>query len=359
MIFVYYLLNIILYVEGLLELFLKSYKQKSFLYVITLLILIAFVGLKLQGGTDIEAYKEIFNTIHFSNINHGFIEPLFAFVMCLIKYLGGTFGVFYFLVALTNLSIKCYVFKKLTPYFFPALLIYSVGLFFERDNDGIRQGLSIAFCYLSIPALLENRNIKFICLNLIAILIHYTSVVFLLIWLLRKIRWNSKWVLAILCIAFLFPLLKISVVNVLFYLIPVESILVKLTLYADSDYAAVRGINIGLLFRMLILFLFMYYHKALKIREDLYYLLRNGFAFAIILSLLFYDFEILAHRLPYVFREFQIFIVPYFFTIADKKNKVVILSLVFLYSLVIMSRFLAGDNAAAYDSYDNILFHLF
>ena len=145
----------------------------------------------------------------------------------------------------------------------------------------------------------------------------------------------------------------------MFYLIPVESILVKLTLYADSDYAAVRGINIGLLFRMLILFLFMYYHKALKIREDLYYLLRNGFAFAIILSLLFYDFEILAHRLPYVFREFQIFIVPYFFTIADKKNKVVILSLVFLYSLVIMSRFLAGDNAAAYDSYDNILFHLF
>ena len=112
-----------------------------------------------------------------------------------------------------------------------------------------------------------------------------------------------------------------------------------------------------MIFRIVILFLFIYYHHSLKIEEKLYYFLRNGFAFGIFLALLFANFEILAHRGAYVFRELQIFIIPYFITVAKGKiNKVIILLIIFLYSIFLLRRFLVGENSLSYLSYDNYLF---
>lgn len=360
MIFIYYVFNILLYGGGVLEILAKDKLQKQLLYLITFFMFLFFAGLKEGGGTDFNSYENMFFTITYENITGGFIEPVFAAFIYIVKVLGGGFGLFYFLVACFNLSIKFYVFRKLTPYLLPALLIYFVGLFFERDNDGIRQGLSIAFCYLSLPALLEHRNRVFLFYNVIAVLIHYSSFVFIFIWLIQKIRWSDKWVAGIVICCISFPLLKLSVIDTLLYIIPFDNILIKLMAYTEAEsYSAALGINIGLLFRILIFLFFIRYHESLKISDSLYYLLRNGFAFAIIMSLLFYDFAILAHRLPYAFREFQIFIIPYFFTIADKKNKLFLLSVVFTYSLVILSRFLYGDNFEVYNSYSNRILDFF
>lgn len=357
MIIVYYLLNTLLYVYGIGEFFFRKTVDKNFLYLTTFGIFLVFVGLKLQGGTDYFQYREIYENVTFDYFTESVLEPLFTALILIVKYLGGSFGVFYFLVAFCNLTLKFWIFYKLTPYLFPALLIYSVGLFFERDNDGIRQGLAIAFCYLSIPYLLENKNKLFLLFNCVAILLHYTSVIFLLSWIFKKIKIDDKWILWTLGVMFLFPLLKLSATSLL-HTLALDVIVVKLQFYMDSLYADSQGINIGIVFRLLILMLFIKNRDRIEISNSLYFLLRNGFAFAIMVSLLFYDFAIIAHRLPYVFREFQVFIVPYFFTMFDRKNKILVLSVVFLYSLVILSRFLFGINYDAFDSYDNVLFHI-
>lgn len=357
MIVIFYLLNSLLYINGIGEILFRKIGDKNFLYLSTFGVFLVFAGLKLQGGTDYFHYKEIYENITSSHFTESLMEPFFGGSMFIVKYLGGTFGVFYFLVALCNLSLKFWIFHRLTPYLFPALLVYSVGLFFERDNDGIRQGLSIAFCYLSIPYLLEQKNKLFFLFNLIAILFHYTSVIFLLCWIFKSIKIGDKWILGTIGIMFLFPLLKLSVVSFVHFL-PIEVITVKLQFYLNSSYAEAIGVNIGLLFRVLILLLFIKNRRRIKISDSLYFLLRNGFAFAVMISLLFYDFEIIAHRLPYVFREFQIFIVPYFFTMFNKRDKIVILTVVFLFSLIMLSRFLFGINREAFEAYDNVLFHV-
>ena len=358
MIVVYYFLSVLLFFNGIIEILLDKQRDKQILYWGVCLVFICFVGLKTSGGTDFFHYKELFESISLSDVFTSNLEPLFSCCIGFVKAIGGSFYLFYFLVALSNLALKFYVFQRLTPYVFPALLIYLVGLFFERDNDGIRQGFSIAFCYLSMLSLLQGKSKSFVFWNIIATLIHYSSIIFLSCWVFAKMRLKDKWILFTVGCAFLFPLLHLSAVNLLHY-ISLDVVAVKLQFYEDSIFANAVGINIGLLFRVLILMLFMYYHDKLAISEKLYLILRNGFAFAIILSLVFHDMEVLAHRLPYVFREFQIFIVPYFFTLANKKNRFLILSTVFLYSLVIVSRFLMGPHSAAYDSYDNVLFHLF
>lgn len=358
MIAVYYFVISLLFLNGVFEILLNKQRDKQILYKSICAIFICFVGLKTSGGTDFFHYKDLFENISLSSIFSSNLEPLFTCFIGMVKLIGGSFYLFYFLVALSNISLKFYVFQRLTPYVFPALLIYSVGLFFERDNDGIRQGFSIAFCYLSMLYLLKGKDRSFLFWNFIAVLIHYSSIIFLCSWLFAKIRLKDKWILLAMACAFAFPLLHLSVIHLLHY-ISLDIVLVKLQFYEDSVFANTVGINIGLVFRVLVLMFFIYCHPKLAIPEKLYLILRNGFAFAIIVSLVFYDMEVLAHRLPYVFREFQIFIIPYFFTLVNRRSRFIILSVVFLYSLVIISRFLTGDNAAAYDSYDNILFHLF
>lgn len=348
---------------GTWEIILSKKKDREFLYFAAFVILLLFVGLKSSGGTDFASYYDIYNRTVGDvrgELSSGLIEPLFVLLMLFVHFLGGNFFIFHFLLTLINFSLKITVFKKITPYLFPALLVYLVGLFWERDNDGIRQGFSIAFCYLSLPYLLSKRKIPYLFCNLIACLIHYSSIVFLISYFFPKIRMSDKKAVIFVVGALAFPFLGLSLSDILINLIPIPAVALKLSLYSESSiFSADMGINIGMMFRIVIFSLFVYYHKSLKIAPNVYYLLRNGFAFAIILSLLFSNFEILAHRLPYAFREFQIFIIPYFLTVAANKiNQIVILSIIWCYSIIIMSRFLNGDVADFYLSYDNWLFHI-
>ena len=361
MIAVYYLLGLFLYLFGILEIYLTKSADRKILYLIALLVFIGFVGLKIKGGTDFESYENIFYSIDVeAELSSGLLEPIWVLLIFLVRAVGGVFFIFHFIVAFINLSIKITLFRKLTPYLFPALLIYLVGLFFERDNDGIRQGLSIAFCFLSIPYVLTKNKFPFFICNIIAILIYYSSAVFLLCYFFPKIRWSDKTVFIIVCLSFIFPFTGISVSDLLMSLLFIPAVVTKLDVYSESSfYAGTMGINIGIIFRFIILVLFIYYHRSLSIKADLYYLLRNGFALAIVLSLVFNNFAILAHRLPYAFREFQIFIVPYFLTIAvGKGNRIIILTFTFIYTLLLLYRALIGENASYY-IYDNLLFHLF
>lgn len=345
---------------GIFEISIKK-SQRKYLYFLVLLLFILFVGLKKEGGTDFLTYKEIFETLNIEQtLKSGSFEPLFTLLILITKLIGGGYAIFYLLVAIINFPLKIYIFQKLTPYLFPALLIYLVGLFFERDNDGIRQGLAIAFSYLSIPCLLYNNTKKFIVINLLACLIHYSSLIFLISYFLNKIRIKDKYVVLIIICSLFIPLLHLSLIDLVIALIPIPIVAIKLNIYAnDAIYSSSLGINIGMIFRIIILFLFIYYHQSLKIKENLYYFLRNGFAFGIFLALLFSNFEILAHRGAYVFRELQIFIIPVFLTIAKGKiNKILILFLIFLYSTFLLMRFLNGENSTYYLTYDNYLFFL-
>lgn len=356
----YYLLGFLFYFLGILEIILQKKKDKDLLYFIAFVVLLLFVGLKIRGGTDFASYESIYNGTDLAQLSSGLIEPLFVILMVIINSVGGSFIAFHFVVSMLNFSIKLTIFKKLTPFLFPALLIYLVGLFWERDNDGIRQGLSISFCYLSLPYLLSNKKIVYFLFILVAFLIHYSSAVFLISYFLLKVRISDRAVLVLVLISLLFPFLGVSLFDLLLSVVPIPAVAIKLSQYADSSvYSANLGINLGLIFRFIILCLFINYHHSLKITQELYNLLRNGFAFAIILSLLFSNFEILAHRLPYAFREFQIMIVPFFLTIAKGKgNKVVLLTVIFVYSLLLLYRFLSGESSDAYNSYDNLLFHI-
>lgn len=355
---IYYILLILIYFLGCYEVC-TSKKDNIKLSISITFILLFLVGLKSEGGTDFMSYKDLYENINSLDSLFGGIEPLFIFFVVFSKIFNIGYYGFHFFIATINIPAKIYIFRKLTPYICPALLIYCVGLFFERDNDGFRQGLSIAFCYLSLIPLIRGKTKQFIFCNICAVFTHYTSIVFSLIYFIRKVKISDRKLLLCVILVLFMTIIGFTMTPILSHIMPSGYLAIKLQQYTQSDiYSASSGINIGILFRLIILFLFVMNHKRLKIDNDLYYILRNGFAFAICVSLFFSDFSIFAHRLPYSFRELQILIAPYFLTIVKgPKNRFVVLTIIFFYALILLWRISGTDNAAAYN-YNNLLFEI-
>lgn len=353
---VYYILSTLVLLLGL-----GSFNKKNkggVAYLLAILAIIVIAGLKTDGSTDYLSYKGAYEDPAMQVELESSYEPGFQFFNIICKNLGFSFILYYFIFACISIGTKAYVFKKIAPYVFPALLMYLCGVFFERDNDGIRQGMSIAFCFLALYHLIRENKKGFVLCCLIAFLFHYSSIVFLVAFFFDRIKISDKLLCIIVFIFFVLCATHRSFSDLFMQYLPSGVAMAKMELYANSEEASASvGISVGLLFRLGILLLFMKSRKKMRIEERVYYILRNGFALSIIMSLAFNDFIILSHRLPYAFREFQIIIVSYLFTgIKNEKLKPILLILVWLYCNLLLYRYLNGDAAKIYNSYQNILF---
>ncbi len=352
---VYYFLAILFFVFGLNEVGGNRKVNSSYIFCITVILIVA--GLKIKGSTDYSSYKSFYEYVDGSFSFYSFYEPGFQLFSLIIKGFGAGFVMYYFLFTCVSIGTKALIFRKLCPYLFPALLIYLCGLFFERDNDGIRQGMSIAFCFLSLYFLFENKKMGFIISIIIAISFHYTSAVFLLSYFLDKVKVKNRTIAIVVAIFTGLCIMHLSLSSIFINYIPLEVTVIKLQQYSNSEASATMGLSIGLLFRIGILLTFMHLRNKMKIEDRHYIILRNGFAISILMSLAFNDFILIAHRLPYAFRELQIIIVPYLFTaIKQRNNRIAALFIVFIYSILLLWRFLNGDASVIYGSYENYLF---
>jgi hypothetical protein len=356
----FYLFLLLLFVFGVLEIFDQN-KDKYILYVVSFIMFCVFSGLKYNVGTDYLGYKYYYENADNSVImrDNG-VEPGYTFLMLAFRFFSIGFIGYWFLLSVINFGFKYYIFKKYSPLLFASLLIYFVGLFMERDFDGIRQGVSIGICYLTIPFILNRRLLPFILVILLASTIHASSLIFLPAYYFSKINFSNKLIFTVTAILVLLVLLNVSFTNIIIESLPDSLVKMRVQSYmsnTDSQYVQKIGISIGLLFRIVVLCLFTYLNKLLAIDERLYKFLRNGFFIGISISLLFNDFDILSHRLSYIYRELQIFIVPILIaSIPYKKWRLVSLIFVFLYSLALLYRILNAETLKDYYHYNNYLF---
>lgn len=322
-------------------------------------IFVFLVGFKGEVGTDYASYQKLYEL---SNGAYSFsansVEPLFWLWMKIFSSISLSFPMFWFITALCNISLKFYIFSRLSPFVAVSVLIYIVGLFFERDFDGIRQGLAIGLCYFACVLYLENeRPIVYNSVIICASLVHYTSILFFCIPLLSKIELNKKVIGVLLLIGFICSLANFDVLSSVFDIIGMDNMLYdKMYNYINSDvYASDVGINAGLIFRIIILLLFMKYKPLYNMDIRAYNLLKNGFFLSIFLSLIFGNFDILSHRLAYGFREFQIFIIPFLILAAKgNKNKLLVTVLIGLYSLILLVRLLSTPHLTDFYIYETI-----
>jgi len=175
--------------------FKDSTNLEKFFFIISWLAFLFFVGLRYHHG-DYLTYEMGYDT----NTDVGGDFGYFA-LQKWVHTTGLPFWVFAFLITL--LSAYCFIkIFSISPW--PAFgLIFLLGKIFTLyAMSGIRQYMAMAVCWWALYQLLVyRRDAVFFTSVLVAYTLHGSALIFLPVWLLRRIKFSWIWLLLILVIS--------------------------------------------------------------------------------------------------------------------------------------------------------------
>jgi hypothetical protein len=258
--------------------FLSSLIIASFTYikgnVRSIIVLLLIVSLSLFAGistqsVDYGMYRNLFESSVISTFDpivllvqepSFFIIPLFCHaVFGPSYYINVSFLIFAFL----GVSTKILAIKD-SRFFFLSVALYCCYSYFFQEMITIRAGVASGIFLLAIKDL-DNKNDKGYFLKiLLALLFHYSSIIFVLIWVLVRLKLSLKVFYSFLAASFAIALLKIN----LLVLLRLDLLIPKVKIYLDlmelEGNVAINLFNYRILISLFMLFLFAYKIKVLE-----------------------------------------------------------------------------------------------
>lgn len=156
-------------------------------------------------GTDTHHYIDIFNTIQSSNSILSFIETSrleigFSFITYIIAHLGFSVNVAFFVYAILTV-VPVYIGamlmkEKASPTLVMALFYL---MFYHYSFNIVRQAMSMSLIFLAAVLLLKNHLKIPLLLCIIAVLIHNTSIVFMVFFPILRFRGKKIIIVGMIC----------------------------------------------------------------------------------------------------------------------------------------------------------------
>lgn len=172
-------------------------------FIFSLLLLILFLGLRGYIGYDWYSYKPNFDKMVTigellkgnTQVLHSGYELGFQIYTSFIKTLTNNYFIYNFINVSVDFIILYFVIKRFSKYPILSLLlffgIYGVAL----EIDMIRNAKSIMLFLLSIKYIEERKILNFGVLNILGILFHYSSILYLPMYFILNVKWNKKFIL--------------------------------------------------------------------------------------------------------------------------------------------------------------------
>lgn len=356
---IYYGIVIFIYLGALVEGFFEGRKKPIVLvlYFLFVVLGITFIGAgRYNVGSDFASYKTLYDNV--DDLGPYFLEPGYLFVSKAFTYLN--YPALIAFMFLLTISLKAGFFLKNAPYLFIPLMCYIPIQFMVYDINGIRQGLAISILFCSIPFILDRSLFKFLLICGLAMSFHITAIIFI------PIYWFATWNLSPQRIAFsLLGLVVFAFLSQKFLAGFLESyggafsLLVKMQSYSKNEaYNKVLSFNLSTFYRIAILFAFMSLKKTMKITEEYYKLLQNGYFLSLIVYFFFFGVELIATRGSLYFRVLDVIMFSYMATgIKDRFLRQVFIFLIFVYTMLqVFVNLSIEDNELI--PYHHILFNL-
>lgn len=199
---IFYILFVLFIIFAILDenLTLKSKQQ---ILIISGLLMILFAGLRgAYVDKDYSTYKMYFNSLPtinylFTNTSSFFlvikIEPSLILIFSSLKsFLYNGLPIAIFIYAFLGVFLKLKAIQKLTDLVMLSTLIYFSGIFLLQDMTQIRVGVAIGFLLLSIPYIEEKNLIRFSFFLSMALLFHYSAIVFAPFYFLNSKKINKQ-----------------------------------------------------------------------------------------------------------------------------------------------------------------------
>lgn len=347
---IYYILYLKLSVLSIIEIFSSRSVLSKFVPGIVFFFIV-FSGTRHWVGYDYGAYVDLFY------MQGGNNEVGFRMLIDLLQYFSSSFGLLFFVMALISISIKSYCIAKLSPYFFLSFSLYFVQDYLARDFGNIRQGVSIAFTFLSFYYYVNRRAVISFFSAIFALFFHYSAVVYL-IWLIYdKFRLGNVSMLVCLVLGFsLGQLLDADLIRYALKYINIDYLHKKLTDYSlRLEYSSPLGVTPGLMVRVILFSSLIYFQSAFRKKIYYYQQLKSATFFGLMLFLIFNSFEIIAVRTSLYFRIFDVITISLLlWLIRDCYQKLFLYAFVFFYAFQGLYREL--ERHGVYFDYDSWLF---
>lgn len=312
------------------------------------IILIIILGFALYCGyinffnsTDYDVYNMYYNYASGNfefEYNNDIYDYGYVWFHTIIKSLGGDLMNVYFFTCLISLICYYITLRKYTLYIFSTWFLLFGKYFAAQNIIQIRQGLACAIMLLSLKYVYEKKFIKFICIIFIAMLIHKTVIVALLIYPASKIKWNKIKVYGGILISLFFCFLPVMTNLIFRILLPIIGIeLDKFEAYEGGDFSTPISI-FEIAFRLSTVSFFSWF--LLKWKNEGYNqiflsMLMLGFGFLCMFS----DFNVLSERLSTIFfLAFSFVPVVLFHEANSLKMKILINTFILIMGIILVTK---------------------
>lgn len=180
-------------------------------------ILALFVGFSdMLGGYDRYIYGEVFDTIaDVTNLHGSYIsnecfdyfprEYGYTILNIIISYFSSNRYIF---ILIITLIIYTCLFISIRRYAtnYPLAIIIFLGLWFYFSFTYLRQVLGATIVWLSIPYIRKRKFLRFLILNIIAISIHKSAIIFFPVYFIANRRFSRSFIIKALVIIAIFGL---------------------------------------------------------------------------------------------------------------------------------------------------------
>lgn len=286
------------------------------LRIAALLLLILFIGLRNEVGTDYNSYRYIFNLTGYIDMDDIYIEPGWFLLNKFVLGYTSEFKVITLIHAAMLVSLLHLALKDFKYYTFAFVLFILLEHGYIFIVNGMRQGLALAVFFYSWRFISSREALKYWACILLAATVHM-SILFI-----SPVYW-----LANRTYSYRFYLIVQFATLILYFTHLTDNLLLRLMSfssyanYLDTQFAAEAATNSGIKYlalRLCSVFVILYYGKLLK-KYPQYLVPFNMFFFSLVAGDLFVNIRILA-RMNLYFCWSSYMVIPLFLAAVFKRE---------------------------------------
>lgn len=263
---------------------------------------------------DYASYAGYYNYIINGQFSY-FIEMSFVLIAKISNTILYNESIILFVIyAIIGVTLKAHAIRKISPLFFYSLVIYISNYFILHEMIQIRVGVASAFILLSLVPL-HDRSVKYFLLLIgFASFFHYTSIIFLSLWLLKSNKFNSIVYVSLIPLAYFLALFVdvASIFNFISYFLPTNGIAEKVAGYSQGvqERFKINVFGIFPLTRIIVLLFFIFFVHKIQQYNKYFYILLKMYALGVFVYIGCSSFPHLAVRIGYTLLVSEIFIIP-------------------------------------------------
>jgi len=307
--------------------------------LVLLLLLIIIVSIR-SVGFDYDSYESAYNQLHVSDISDIFSDIQFEPGFILLNKFSPSFIVLIIFMGLITLLIKNKLILNISPFPIVSLMILFLGYYLNFEMGQIRQALAMSITLFSIQYYTDKK--KFLFFVLIAILFHYSALIFLLVLIIpTKIK------------SWYFYVIGLFIAIILFF--NIEPVFMKLSDYLPGfsgakmigyydDEKGKLGISIPILFSRFILLslFFSLKSKIIELRKPIYEYFFNIYFLSLFIYITFAFFPQISGRGGVYFSIFDILLIP--IILKAIRNTYYRIAVLFFFTIIYLIMFVSFLN---------------